>query len=513
VPVVERVVNEEKLRQLLSEQTESETLDYKATCDLSQKRDEIELAKDLGAMLMLGGFVVIGADSRGKLSGLLEPAQAAMLDEARLRAKMAKYLPEPFDLLAASHTIDGRLAGVIYIGPHEDCLAVFKADGQYRDAKGRDIVVFRKGDVFARHGSSSEAWRQGDIDLIKRCIEERRKEGWRREFTEDLEQMGIGRRAAALTEGPAANFTWRLDAATFQAATVELLRRRDRIPLQLLAIRAPEDAARLRITGDQSEFQTLIDRLACLATTGITLEQRWLAELGIEALGRVYDLGSRDVQTAEAIAPAMLWLSVIERVYSIGGYAVRRGDWRTVRYLALRTGEPENSRRFYKTWIRHALTMAARAGLFRSEQGGRSIELSLLSLAQEITRQEACLRPDADAEDERVLNSLCQFDALAALTAIADAKSLESHVYYTSFARFFSYRTEPAISRLISDPAMRKWLFPGTDPELADALREVHRMASREAFAYAGWDGFEDPAIIQFIERNLTPNDVSSHEL
>ncbi len=69
MPVVERVVNEEKLRQLLSEQTESETLDYKETCDLSQKRDQVELATDLGAMPMLGGFVVIGAASHGKLTG------------------------------------------------------------------------------------------------------------------------------------------------------------------------------------------------------------------------------------------------------------------------------------------------------------------------------------------------------------------------------------------------------------------------------------------------------------
>jgi hypothetical protein len=65
------MASEEKLRLLLVEGHESEQLDYKAACDLSQVRDKVELAKDLGAMQALGGYMVIGADDHGKTTNRL----------------------------------------------------------------------------------------------------------------------------------------------------------------------------------------------------------------------------------------------------------------------------------------------------------------------------------------------------------------------------------------------------------------------------------------------------------
>ncbi len=62
---VEPVVSEEKLRVLLAEQHESASLDYKGVADLSDKRTSVELAKDVAAMQVDGGFLVIGADDRG----------------------------------------------------------------------------------------------------------------------------------------------------------------------------------------------------------------------------------------------------------------------------------------------------------------------------------------------------------------------------------------------------------------------------------------------------------------
>jgi len=64
--VVEPLVSEEKLRQLLAEQAESASLDFKSDCDLRNKPDQVELAKDVGAMQMHGGFIVLGADDRGQ---------------------------------------------------------------------------------------------------------------------------------------------------------------------------------------------------------------------------------------------------------------------------------------------------------------------------------------------------------------------------------------------------------------------------------------------------------------
>ena len=64
--VVEPVVNREKLRELLALETEYPTLDLKSGCDLSEKREEIELAKDVGAMSVEGGFS--SSASTGKAS-------------------------------------------------------------------------------------------------------------------------------------------------------------------------------------------------------------------------------------------------------------------------------------------------------------------------------------------------------------------------------------------------------------------------------------------------------------
>ncbi len=71
MPVVEPNVSREKLGQLLDEQHESESLDYEATCDLRERRDVVELAKDVGAMQVDGGFIVVGADDRGNPTGQL----------------------------------------------------------------------------------------------------------------------------------------------------------------------------------------------------------------------------------------------------------------------------------------------------------------------------------------------------------------------------------------------------------------------------------------------------------
>jgi hypothetical protein len=66
MPVVEPNVTKDKLLQLLEEGAESQTLDFKETCDLSSKEDLVEVAKDVGAMQVDGGFIVVGVDSQGR---------------------------------------------------------------------------------------------------------------------------------------------------------------------------------------------------------------------------------------------------------------------------------------------------------------------------------------------------------------------------------------------------------------------------------------------------------------
>ncbi|MBY8854008.1 hypothetical protein K7G98_39575, partial [Saccharothrix sp. MB29] len=75
--------------------------------------------------------------------------------------------------------------------------------------------------------------------------------------------------------------------------------------------------------------------------------------------------------------------------------------------------------KFYKTWLRHASTMAARAELYPPQEID-AVGI-LLSLAREVVRQVARLRRDAGPDDGKILTSLARFDFLAALVSLADS--------------------------------------------------------------------------------------------
>lgn len=78
MPVIEPVVTEEKLWQLLDEQHESGALDYKAELSLDDTRSLAEFAKDVGAMQVDGGFIVIGADNGGNPTGRVTARHAKL---------------------------------------------------------------------------------------------------------------------------------------------------------------------------------------------------------------------------------------------------------------------------------------------------------------------------------------------------------------------------------------------------------------------------------------------------
>lgn len=165
---VEPNVTEEKLRTLLAEGHECVVLDFKRTFDPDKKSTWVELAKDVGAMQIQGGYIVLGVDDQGNPIQGLTAVQAQEIDEANLRNHFKKWIPEPFEIRSASHEVNGMLLGLIYVAPHEEGFCIFKADGQY-DGK----LVFRAGDVFARHGSASERWQQQDIPRIRARLRQR----------------------------------------------------------------------------------------------------------------------------------------------------------------------------------------------------------------------------------------------------------------------------------------------------------------------------------------------------
>jgi len=63
-------VTRDELLELLGVQTELTWLDYKRECYLASTAGVVEVTKDIGAMSILGGHLVIGADDHGAVVGL-----------------------------------------------------------------------------------------------------------------------------------------------------------------------------------------------------------------------------------------------------------------------------------------------------------------------------------------------------------------------------------------------------------------------------------------------------------
>ena len=210
------------VRPLRHEQAE---LDYKELLDLGGQRTRLELAKDVAAMQVGGGYIVVGATDRGELSGAMTYALVSLFDEATVRDVLLKWLPEPLDIHVARHIIDEQNVVLVHVGPNPHGLCIMKADGQYHDdATGKSVTVFRRGDIYARHGSKSERMVQEDIPRILARLVAREKETWREEIAATvLPLVQRGAQAQRVAQGPAEGFSLELPLATFEASAVELL--------------------------------------------------------------------------------------------------------------------------------------------------------------------------------------------------------------------------------------------------------------------------------------------------
>ncbi|MEV4116967.1 hypothetical protein [Nonomuraea sp. NPDC049695] len=343
--VVEPVVNREKLLELLALQTEYPELDFKAGCDLRRgctdhKRNLVELAKDVAAMSVVGGYVVIGVDKRGAPTGRLTDAQVEMLDEARLRPMLLSWLPDSLVIRTQAHDVEDAQVALVYVAPNPAGCVFFKADGQYGQDKSAR-AVFRQGEVYFRDGTESRRLTQQGLELvIARRVASAHAE-WEQahaaEYRRLAEQLRSGSVAQETARGPAAEINWELKPERLAAVGVELLRSQDDIPLRLLLTQVPARARGLLRDGDLEELTGLLDRLVCLIALFVTLERPAWFDRGVAALAEIYELPLAEPGGQHSTPPVVtvtFWLRVAERVLGVGALAVRRGDWGVVRRLA-----------------------------------------------------------------------------------------------------------------------------------------------------------------------------------
>lgn len=519
--VLDGRVTDEKLAELLDLQTEHPMLDFKKVIDVSTTSGAVELAKDVGAFQVAGGYIVIGVDGHGVPTGEMDDCDPQLFDSANLVPKLAQFLSEPLTIHSRVAEWKGHTVVILYVAPHPEGYAVFKAVGQYPKPGGRNEmkVVFREGEVFWRDGTRSARISQHGLrEVIERRIAAA-KTDWMLEQQEmrqrERQEIEAGYAGRELAKAPLGTMNLGASADELRIAVLELIRANDTVGLlYLLNDARPRAMSAIQRGEIETELPELLNKLAAIAAVALEYEQDDLLTRVIAVLAQVYALPVQDDRamsrsiaiSAESKAPRA-FLEVLERIYGLGGLAVRLRRWEAVRELTLQF--PEGLDDYWKNWLRHGLTMASRAQRFTQErEDGQKVEVSLLTLAAQVVEQEPALRPDTDDEDA-ILTSLAQFDFLSNLAAIDGAGTVDSAVYYTNWARFDQQRIQPVADRVISDPAVRQAIFRDHgDDGLAHAFREVGQSAGREGIRYLGFWGWDRTPVGDFLAEHPPPTSV-----
>lgn len=515
--VLDASLSEEKLAELLAHGTEYPELDFKQRIDPTTTEGLVELALDIGAMSVLGGYIVAGVDGDATPTGRIDDVDPAGFDEARLSARLRRYLPDSLELRTRVFERDEHRIALIYVVKNPTGCAIFRGDGQY-ERHGRTVVRFRDGEVFWRNGTSSERLSQRGLEAIieRRVAEE--KAAWLEEQQEirrrERAELEAGYEAQRSARSPLGAVSLDLEGPDLVLATLELVRADDSVALRHLL---NEGLVRARSAIERDEVETeladVVDKLACLGAAFLQYEiPDWFERL-VSVLAKIFTegFGEKDARYfgyATSIASTetgpRVWLLVIERVYALGALAVRLRNWHAVRVLALQ--RPERVDEYYGSWLRWTVTMASRAQHLHEQQEERRVEVNLLTRARRVVERVECLRPDG-ADDDDVVTSLARFDLLAGLTVIGAAGIRDDRVFYPNFAQFRQDRAQPAVEQLLEDGEMRQTLFPGTDEELARALDVVGMLAQSVGVRYDGFMSWEQTPVGDFIGEHVPPEE------
>jgi hypothetical protein len=114
--VVDGVVSGEKLSQLLALEAEYPELDFKRGIDLAKKAGGVELAKDVGAMRVRGGYIVLGVTGSGDQADGMDGVDLRVFDEANLAPKLLRYLAD-LDLRVQIFERDGHPVVLLCVLP------------------------------------------------------------------------------------------------------------------------------------------------------------------------------------------------------------------------------------------------------------------------------------------------------------------------------------------------------------------------------------------------------------
>ena len=145
---------------------ESESFDRKSALDPTRPDDLLGLVADLTAMAnTYGGAVLVGETGKA-----IPKEHLPLFDSARLDDKVNSFV-EPRVCGIKSGVLDAEFL-LVEVEKSPNPPHVFKREGNFHDAQGKQRSAFRAGDIFARHSSKTERANRGDFD---RWFEENRK--------------------------------------------------------------------------------------------------------------------------------------------------------------------------------------------------------------------------------------------------------------------------------------------------------------------------------------------------
>lgn len=243
-----------------------------------------------------------------------------------------------------------------------------------------------------------------------------------------------------------------------------------------------------------SDTERYLDRIAQLIALCIDFEANEVVEDATHELLQISQIAvpEQPVYSSLPKFQATYLLSVIERVYALGGIAVRTQNYAAARTLTLQRPEPEDRPNYY--WIRYAVTMAARADELEPIIGPTS----------EYVRDRSELFVLFDNNMDSLVNSLCQFDFFHCALVTHVTNDITN--CYPSFGAFWNYRTTPIIRDLVTGGEAREALGDINDSRLAEIIVDLDRLTSEEFFTVAGWESgnWGDETIVSFLEENYS---------
>lgn len=519
--VVDGRVDKAKLLELLATGAEQEGLDFKATIDLSHPRDQVEHVKDLLAMMSLsaGGYIIVGVNNNGVPATDQKPINPAHFDSATLHQKVLGYVDGRPSIISQVHELKTDESGgtwhvaLIFAGPPPGLLPlVVTKQGAYDQPGGKkQKVVFHAGQIIVRDGTTTatlgaEFWPR----LLQRYTE-KVKDDARRDVDALVhrivamlgnQQDTTGAPDDGTTRGYAATsppIDVDMDLPTFAIAADALidsgsLPRVDRFLVQAGG-KLRQDAA----SENYTPARGLLNRVFVLATSAVLYGTTEQLDRIIETLVDYYNAvpeipDAVTNETPQEQRRAAAWFEVLSHLYLLGSLAVRRRKWAQLRSLVLRPYQVHETYS-YASWLRHAITSAARAEVLGTEDNeyegvrGAPVISRVIQLATEIPE----LRPDVPGSgsgnvQERLLDSLCEFDILWCILAQSVTTRPHATDFYPSSSELDQEHANRAFVLIATDSSARETLFPGkTDQEIGSALLYVYSRARRQPTNHSGW--------------------------